>query len=161
MSKTPCRGRLLAPFRSLIAIALTAMCLAPAPTLADGNFVKGIVIGKNDHGRPLHGVSVQSETTVRGRPCLLQRKRTEKDGSFRVRLDPACPFLTLRFSKAGYLDALIEVNNLTGSNDVGAIELQVFSGPPAMKASRRRFGIIVIVTICVITTVATVAALKR
>ena len=141
------------------------MCLAPDRTLADGNFVQGIVIGKNDHGVPLSGVSVRSETTVGGRPCLLQRTRTGKKGSFHVPLDSACPYVTLKFSKAGYLDAIIEVNNLAGDNDVGAIELQASllsrSGPP-VKSSRSRVGTIVIASvIVVVTSVATAAAVKR
>lgn len=159
MSKTLCRGRVLARFRSSIAIALAAMSLAPDPALADGNSVKGIVIGKNDHGAPLSGVRVQSETTVGGRPCLLQRTRTGKKGSFHVPLDPACPFLTIRFSKAGYFDAMVDVNNSEGDNDVGAIELQP---SPPIKAGRSRLGTTVIVaTIVVITSVATAAAVKH
>ena len=162
MSKTSCRGRLLARFRSSIAIALAVTCLASDPTLADGNFVKGIVIGKNDHGSPLSGVSVQSETTVGGRPCLLQRTRTGKKGSFHVPLDPACPFVSLRFSKAGYLDAVIDVNNSARDNDVGEIELQPSLLGPSIKASRSRVGTIVIVAIVVIiTSVAATAAVKH
>src|SRR5260370_23870055 len=124
MSKAPCRGTLLERFRSSIAIALVAMCLAPDPTLAQGNFVQGTVIGKNDHGAPLSGVSVQCETTLGGRPCLLRRTRTGKKGSFHVPLDPACPFVTLRFSKAGYLVCRLLLEKKTGSNDAPAIELQ-------------------------------------
>ncbi len=159
MSKTLCRERVLARLRSSIAIAIAATCLAPDPTLADGSFVKGIVIGKNDHGVPLDGVSVQSDAMVGGRPCLLQRKRTGKKGSFRLRLDPACPFMTLRFSKAGYLDATIDVNNLAGDNDVGVIELQLFSRV-AIKAYQSHLRKIIIVAI-IVTSVATVAALKH
>ncbi len=158
MSKTLCGGRLLARLRCSIAIALAAMCLAPDRTLADGNFVQGIVIGKNDHGVPLSGVSVRSETTVGGRPCLLQRTRTGKKGSFHVPLDSACPYVTLKFSKAGYLDAIIEVNNLAGDNNVGAIELQPSS---PIKARRSRSGIVIVALIVVITSVATAAAVKH
>jgi len=164
MSKAPCRGTLLERFRSSIAIALVAMCLAPDPTLAQGNFVQGTVIGKNDHGAPLSGVSVQCETTLGGRPCLLRRTRTGKKGSFHVPLDPACPFVTLRFSKAGYLDAIIDVNNSAGDNDVGAIELQpslLGRSGPSVKASRSRVGTILIVAIIVITSVATAVAVKH
>jgi len=82
-----------------------------------------------------------------------------------VPLDSACPYVTLKFSKAGYLDAIIEVNNLAGDNDVGAIELQASllsrSGPP-VKSSRSRVGTIVIASvIVVVTSVATAAAVKR
>ena len=162
MSKTSCRGGLLTRFRSSIAIAMTVMCFAPDPTLADGNFARGIVIGKNDHGDPISGVSVQSETTVGGRPCLLQRTRTGKKGSFHVPLNPACPFVSLRFSKAGYLDAVIDVNNSARDNDVGAIELQPSLLGHPVKASRSRAGTIVIVSIIVvITSVATAAAVKH
>jgi hypothetical protein len=148
----------------LIAIVLAAISIAPDPALADGRFVKGVVIGKNDHGTPLQGVSVQSETTVGGKPCLLRRTRTGKKGSFRVPLDPACPFLTLKFSKAGYLDAIIEVNNLAGDNDVGPIELQsAISGPsrPPVKAARHTRRTILIVAIIAVTSVATAAAVKH
>ncbi len=164
MSKAHCRGTLLERFRSSIAIALVAMGLAPDPTLAQGNFVQGTVIGKNDHGAPLSGVSVQCETTLGGRPCLLRRTRTGKKGSFHVPLDPACPFVTLRFSKAGYLDAIIDVNNSAGDNDVGAIELQpslLGRSGPSVKASRSRVGTILIVAIIVITSVATAVAVKH
>jgi len=67
--------------------------------------------------------------------------------------------MTLRFSKAGYLDATIDVNNLGGDNDVGVIELQLFSRV-AIKASRSHLQKIIIVAI-IVTSVATVAALKR
>lgn len=161
----PSRGRVLARFRSPIAIALAALCLTPDPALADGNFVKGVVIGKNDHGVPLDGVTVQSETEVGGRPCLLQRTRTGKKGSFRLRLDPVCPFLTLRFSKAGYLDAVVDVNNSGGDKDVGAVELQPsfssHSGGPPLKATLHASRILVIVAIVAVTTVATIAAVKH
>jgi len=164
MSKTPCLGRALGRLRSLTAIVLAAMYLAPDSALADGSFVRGVVIGKNDHGTPLQGVRVQSETTVGGRPCLLQSTRTGRKGSFRVPLDPACPFLTLKFSKAGYLDAIIEVNNLAGDNDVGPIELQsAISGPSrqSVKAARTRRTIVIVATIIGITSVATAAAVKH
>src|SRR5260370_22996221 len=100
------------------------MCLARDPTLAQGNVVQGTVIGKNDHGAPLSGVSVQCETTLGGRPCLLRRTRTGKKENFHVPLDPACPFVTLRFSKAGSLDAIIDVNNSTGDKHAVPIALQ-------------------------------------
>src|SRR5258708_9224890 len=154
MSKTLCGGRLLARLRCSIAIALAAMCLAPDRTLADGNFVQGIVIGKNDHRVPLSGVSVRSETTVGGRPCLLQRTRTGKKGSFHVPLDSACPYVTLKFSKAGYLDAIIEVNNLAGD----AIELQPSS---PIRASRSRSAVVIYALIDSITSVAHAAAVKH
>jgi hypothetical protein len=154
MSKTHCDAGVLARYRSSIAVLLAAMFLAPNSTLADGNFVIGIVIGKNDSGKGLSGVRVQSETTVSGRPCLLEKVRTDDKGSFRVRLDPACPSLTLRFTKGGYADATVDVNNLAGDNDVGQIELQrlgratVGAGPPrAGGAGRSRIPIVVIVII--------------
>src|SRR5947207_11189893 len=124
MSKTLCRSGVLARFRSSIAILLAATFLGPDPTLADGNFVKGIVIGKNDSGRGLSGVRVQSDTTVGGRPCLLQKVRTDYKGTFRVRVDPACPSLTLRLTKGGYADATIDLNNLGGDRDAGWMELK-------------------------------------
>jgi len=154
MSKTIRHGGVLAPLRSSIAVVLAATFLASNPTFADGNFVKGIVIGKNDSGKGLLGVRVESETTAGGRPCLLERVRTDDTGSFRVRLDPACPSLTLRFTKGGYADATVDVNNLVGDNDVGQIELQrlgraaIGAGPPlARGAGRSRIPIVVIVVV--------------
>jgi hypothetical protein len=164
MSKVLNLGRLMAWFRSSIAIVLAALYLSPDPALADGNFVEGVVIGKNDHGAPLDGVSVESESTVGGRPCLLQRARTGRKGSFRLRLDPGCPFLTLRFSKAGYLDATVDVNNSGAGNDVGAVELQPsfpIHGSGPVVAARTRFAIIVIVAVAVVTTAATIAVVKH
>lgn len=165
MSKIPSRARVLARFRSSIAIVLAALCLTPDPALADGNFVKGVVIGKNDHGAPLDGVDVQSETTVDGRPCLLQRTRTGKKGRFRSRLDPVCPFLRLRFSKAGYLDAIVDVNNSAADNDVGAVELQpsfsIHAGRAPIMSGRRTFAVIAIVATVAVTTVAAILAAKH
>lgn len=154
MSRTLCHGGVPARLRSSIAALLAATFLASNPTLADGSFVKGIVIGKNDSGKALSGVRVQSETTVGGRPCLLEKVRTDDTGSFRVRLDPACPSLTPRFTKGGYADTTVDVNNLAGDNDVGQIELQrlgrasVGAGPPrAGGAGRLRIPIVVIVVV--------------
>jgi hypothetical protein len=154
MSETLCHGGVLAPLRGSIAVLLAVTFLASSPTYADGSFVKGIVIGKNDSGKGLFGVRVESETTAGGRPCLLERVRTDDTGSFRVRLDPACPSLTLRFTKGGYADATVDVNNLAGDNDVGQIELErlgratVGGGPPRrVGSSGSTIPIVVIVVV--------------
>jgi len=165
MSKTLCHGGVLAPLRSSIAVLLAATFLASNPTYADGNFAKGIVIGKNDSGKGLFGVRVESETTAGGRPCLLERVRTDDTGSFRVRLDLACPSLTLRFTKGGYAGATVDVNNLAGDNDVGQIELQRLRRATVGRESpgrmRRSGSTIPIVVIVVVTGILAGLALKR
>lgn len=151
----------LAQMRSATTALLAALLLAPDPAFADSNFLTGIVIAKNDSGKGLAGVIVQSDTAISGKPCLLETARTDENGRFRVRTDPACFSLTLRFSRGGYADALIEISSPTGEKDIGVVELErmgravkVGAGGVSMKAGRSRKAKLLIVGVVIVTAIA-------
>jgi hypothetical protein len=162
MNKTCCSCGALVRVRRAIALLLAGALFAPGSTLADENFVQGTVIGKNDSGKGLAGVMVQSDTTVAGKPCLLGTGRTDNKGAFRVRTDPACSFLKLRFSRGGFFGATVDVNISSGENDIGVIELEGLrrAGAPAVGFSGRAKSVIIGV-ISAITGVAAGLAVKR
>jgi hypothetical protein len=162
----------LARLRGSIAILLIAGLFAPHLKSADDNFMKGKVLGKNGSEKALAGVSVQ-EVKVDNKTCLLGEGQTDDKGNFRVRTDPACHSITLRFTRGGYESVTRGYTNLTtGEFDVGAIELQsLFAERPGggsggggggpLKAGRSRMLIPAIAAIAAANIVAAHYALKQ
>jgi len=127
--------------------------------LADDHFIEGIVIYA---GRGLPKVRVRSESKAEKGLCLLQDVETDDNGKFRVPFDPTCHYLRLIFSKAGYTDALVTVNNSGEINDVGPVELQRLAraGAP-LGSGRSRFLKVAIGVVVALNIVAVVAAKKH
>jgi len=142
-----------------MALLLSLLYIAPDKTLADDHFIEGIVIYA---GRDLPKVKVRSESKAEKGLCLLQEVETDDNGKFRVPFDPTCHYLRLIFSKAGYADALVTVNNSGEINDVGSVELErLVRAGARLGSSRSRFLKVAIGVVVALNIVAVVAAKKR